>query len=265
MTDTTRNVAIATTLLQQVCSFVLILAALAMAVLTGAALAGLVPWLEMPVALSGAEVAEAGMFAQIGLTVLLLVLVGFLPANARVRRLELTNRDFHISMEDVARAYDYVHRADREGTFQLSREFDAMRDRIEWMRQHPELGAMEHDVLQLAAQMSVESRELAEIYSDEKVERARSFLRQRQQEVEDYRQRISMAQATAGEMKRWMQAVSVEEGLAEKQLERLQKDLAEITDAMKLTGHDRPENVVGMDRPMRRANSAGNSEALPAE
>jgi hypothetical protein len=96
--------------------------------------------------------------------------------------------------------------------------------------------------------MSVESRELAEIYSAEKVERARNFLRQRQKEVEDYRERISMAQATVQEMKRWMQAVSVEEGLAEKQLERLQKDLAEIADAMKLTAQDGGRNVVRMGR-----------------
>ncbi|UWQ20951.1 DNA repair protein [Jannaschia sp. W003] len=263
MTDTTHNVAIATTILQQVCTFVLALAALAMVVLTGAALAGLAPWIDLPLVIGGEPVEGAGMYVQIGFTALLLILAGFLPSNARVRRLELTNRDFHISMEDVARAYDYVHRADREGTFQLSREFDAMRDRIEWMRQHPELGELEHDVLQLAAQMSVESRELAEVYADEKVDRARSFLRQRQGEIEDYRQRISMAQATVHEIKRWMQALSVEEGLAEKQLERLQKDLAEITDAMKLTGHGKTENVVAMG-PSTRRDGTGNSESLPA-
>ncbi|KIT16147.1 hypothetical protein [Jannaschia aquimarina] len=264
MYETPRNVAIATSLLQQVCSFILALAALTMVVLTGAAVFGAIAWPDLPLALGGQDVVQAGMWAQIALTVLLLVLVGFLPSNARVRRLELTNRDFHISMEDVARAYDYVHRADREGAFQLSREFDAMRDRIEWMRQHPELGHLEHDVLQLAAQMSTESRELAEVYSDEKVDRARSFLRQRQQEVEDYRQRISMAQATVQELKRWMQAVSVEEGLAEKQLERLQKDLADITDAMKLTGHSERDKVVGLER-RRKVGGGANTDAVPAE
>ncbi|MCK0166857.1 DNA repair protein [Jannaschia sp. S6380] len=264
MNDTSRNVAIATSLLQQVCSFLLILAALALTALTAAAAAGMMPWPDIPVALGGAEVAQAGMFTQIGLTLILLILVGFLPANSRMRRLELTNRDFHLSMDDVTRAYAAVHAADRQSTFQLSREFDAMRDRIEWMRNHPELADMEHDVLQVAAQMSVESRDLAEIYSDEKVDRARSFLRQRQQEVEDYRQRISMAQATVQEIKRWMQAVSVEEGLAEKQLERLQKDLAEVTDALKLTGHDRAQNVVGIERP-RRKGRAGEAVATPAE
>ncbi|CUH25101.1 hypothetical protein JSE7799_00683 [Jannaschia seosinensis] len=253
MSDTNRHVAVATSLLQQVCTFILLIAALGLTALTAGAFAGLVPWPELTVAVDGTPYAEAGMIGQIGLTILLLILVGFLPANSRVRRLELTNRDFHLSMDDVTRAYAHVHAADREGAFQLSREFDAMRERIDWMRDHPDLAELEHDVLLVAAQMSVESRELADIYSSEKVERARSFLRQRQQEVEDYRTRISMAQATVQEIRRWMQAISVEEGLAEKQIDRLRKDLAEVTDALKLTGYGRKDapNVVGLGRDKR--------------
>ncbi|UWQ16953.1 DNA repair protein [Jannaschia sp. M317] len=262
MTNSTRQLTVLTSVVQQLCTFLLVVIALALTATTAAALFGILPWLDLPVAVGGADVVNAGMFAQLGLTALLLILVGFLPANSRVRRLEVTNRDFHISMSDVAEAYAYVHQADREGTFQLSREFDAMRDRIEWMRQHPDLREMEHDVLQVAAQMSVESHELAEVYTTEKVDRARSFLRQRQQEVDEYRQRISMAQATVGEIKRWMQAVSVDEGLAEKQLERLQDDLAEITDALKLTGHDRPQNVVGLSR---KRSGGAEPMATPAE
>lgn len=260
MTDTSRPVAIATSLLQQICTFALVLVALGLCGATIAAFAGLLPWPDLSVSFGGAEVAQAGMIGQIALTVLALLLVGFLPANGRVRRLELTNRDFHLSMNDVTQAYALVHAADRDGAFQLSREFDTMRDRIDWMRNHPDLADMEHDVLQVAAQMSVESRDIADVYSTEKVDRARSFLRQRQREVEDYRQKISMAQATVQEIKRWMQAVSVEEGLAEQQLDRLQKDLAEVTDALKLTGHARPRNVVGLSR-----RDVGEKMATPAE
>ena len=262
MSDAARHASVVTSILQQVCALILVAAALAMVGLTAAAFAGLVPWLELPVALAGAEVVEAGMWAQIGLTALLLVLVGFLPSTARMRRIEVTARDFHLSMADVARAYEVVHAADREGTFLLEREFDAMRERMEWMRRHPDLSELEHDVLQVAAQMSVESRELAEIYSEEKVERARTFLRQRQKEVEDYRDRIAMAQATVGEMRRWMQSVAAEEGVAEKQLDRLRRDLAEITDAMRLTGHDRQENVVDLSGGRR---SGTDGVATPAE
>jgi hypothetical protein len=262
MDNSERQLHVVTSFVQQICTFLLIAATIGAVTTTVMALLGLLPWLDLQVGFGGTVVENAGMLAQIGLTALLVLLVGFLPSNARVRRLEVTNRDFHISMADVAQAYEYVHRADREGVFQLSREFDTMRERIAWMRQHPDLAEMEYDVLQAAAQMSIESHALAETYSNEKVERARSFLRQRQQEVEDYRQRISMAQATVGEIKRWMQAISVEEGLAEKQMERLQKDLAEVTDALRLTGHDRPQNVVGM---RRRDGAGGDQAATPAE
>ncbi|PWJ19181.1 DNA repair protein [Jannaschia seohaensis] len=262
MTESSSHVAVFVSAVQSFCAFLLILATIAVLGTSAAAAVGVLPWLDIPVSFGGTEVPDAGMYVQIGLGLLLIVLIGFLPANARMRRLEVTNRDFRISMADVAQAYHYVHQADREGTFQLSREFDAMRERIEWMRHHPDLAELEYDVLQAAAQMSVESRDLAQIYSTEKVERARSFLRERQREVEQYRQRISMAQATVGEIKRWMQAVSVEEGLAEKQIERLQKDLAEVTDALKLTGHDRPKNIVGM---RRREGRGGDQMATPAE
>ncbi|TFL18564.1 DNA repair protein [Jannaschia formosa] len=262
MNSAQRPVSVLTYIVQSICAFILVAAAIAVVAASIAAAFGIIPWLELPVAYGGAEVADAGMIAQLAFATLLLAIVGFLPALARVRRLEVTNRDFQLSMADVAQAYQYVHQADREGVFSLSREFDTMRERIEWMRKHPDLGELEYDVLQTAAQMSVESRELAEVYSDEKVERARSFLRERQHEVEDYRQRISMAQATVGEIKRWMQAVSVEEGLAEKQIERLKQDLTEVTDALKLTGYDRPENVVGM---RRREGSGGDKMATPAE
>lgn len=261
MNEVSPPVAVAISLMQQICTFCLVLAAFGLTGVTVAAMLGALPWPDLPVAIGGADVVNGGMIAQLGVTVLLLLLIGFLPTNARVRRLELTNRDFQLSMNDVAQAYSIVHAADREGTFQLSREFDSMRERIDWMRNHPDLAGMEHDILQVAAQMSVESRDIADVYSTEKVDRARSFLRQRQQEVEDYRQKISMAQATVQEIKRWMQAVSVEEGLAEKQLERLQKDLAEVTDALRLTGYDRPQNVVGL----ARRDGTGDKVATPAE
>jgi hypothetical protein len=242
-------VAMATTLLQQISTFVLIIAAFGMVGLSLGSLFGALPWLQLTAGLGETVLPAAGMWVQIGATVLVLALLGFLPSNARVRKLEVTSRDFQISMSDVARAYDAVHRADRDGAFELSREFDAMRDRIAWMREHPDLAELEPDILELAAQMSVESRDLASIYSSAKVERAHRFLRSRQQEVEDYRQRISMAQATVLEIRRWMQAIEVEEGLAEKQLERLQRDLDEITETLEIIEEPVAENVVQIERP----------------
>lgn len=219
-------------LLPQISALLLIGATAAVAALTVGAAAGLVPWLEIEVALRGEPVAGAGAAVQVGVMLLLLALLGFLPSHARVRRLELTSRAFRLSMDDVTRAYAAVHAADRDAAFDLSREFDAVRDRITWMRAHPDLAELEPDVLEVAAQMSTESRDLAEVYSDAKIGRARSFLRQRQTEIEDYRARIALAQSTVDEIRRWMQAVSVEESLAEAQIDRLRQDLADVTDTL---------------------------------
>lgn len=256
------SMALTTMVFQQFSTLLLILAAIGMTGATLGALFGVIPWITLPLGTDGTDVVTLERWPQAIVTLFLLALLGFLPANARVRRLEVTNRDFHISMQDVARAYDAVHRADRDGAFELSREFDAMRDRIAWMREHPDLSELEPDILQLAAQMSVESRDLAAIYTSERVERAHTFLRQRQQEVEDYRQRIAMAQSTVHEIRRWMQAIEVEEGLAETQLERLQKDLDEITDTLEIVEEYVPENVVQIERqaPREAGHRAGKTE-----
>ncbi|WP_299818663.1 DNA repair protein [uncultured Jannaschia sp.] len=258
-----RSLDLATSLLQQVTTALLVATALGLSVLTAGAAAGLLPWPELALSVGGTPVPRAGMFVQIALTGFVLVLLGYLPSVGRVRRLELTNRDFRMSMDDVTRAYALVHAADREGAFGLSREFDAMRDRIEWMRAHPDLAELEPDVLQVAAQMSVESRDLAQVYGREKVERAREFLRQRQHEVEEYRQRIVLAQVNVAEIKRWTHAVDIEEALAEQQLDRLRRDLGEITDSLGLTGPDRKRKVIGL--PRNRRDPGRDTAATPAE
>ena len=61
------------------------------------------------------------------------------------------------------------------------------RERIDYLRQHPDLKLLEADILTLAAQMSQQSHRLAEIYNDERVTRAKDFLQQRQREAEDQR------------------------------------------------------------------------------
>ena len=93
-------------------------------------------------------------------------------------------------MADVAEAYHHAHAGDRQGVFRLSSEFDQVRERIEYLRDHPDLKLLEADVLTLAAQMSQQSHRLAEIYSDERVARAKDFLQQRQEEAEEQQRRI---------------------------------------------------------------------------
>ncbi len=96
----------------------------------------------------------------------------FLPSNARIMRLENSHRRFSIGMRDVAQAYHFAHAADREGIFQMSSEFDAVRECLAYLRDHPDLESLEPALLEAAAQMSHISRELADVYADEKVARA---------------------------------------------------------------------------------------------
>ncbi|MBT0956352.1 DNA repair protein [Alphaproteobacteria bacterium KMM 3653] len=210
-------------------SLVLIVAA-ALAV-TGATLLaafGVLPWLTINAFYGEEALPNAGMYAQIGLTILAIALCFFVPANARMMRLEKTHRDFSLSMQDIAQAYQICHAGDRAGAFTLSSEFDSVRERMAYLRDHPDLRTLEPAVLEVAAQMSHESRDLGEIYSDERMARARLFLRQRQQEIDTFSERMAMAKQTISEVRRWTQQIHVEEAVQATQLERLEKDLMEV-------------------------------------
>lgn len=189
---------------------------------------GFWPWVDLPLNIGGELVDHAGMYVQIFLTVLAAAVCVFLPANARIMRLENSHRSFAMSMDDVARAYGAVHAADRGRTFQLSSEFDSVRERLAYLRDHPDLSSLEPTVLETAAQMSHVSRELAEVYSDEKIDRARSFLRQRQEEVAQFNERLEQAKSISNEMKHWLHEVELEEAVAAAQLARLREEMDEI-------------------------------------
>ncbi|SMX34216.1 DNA repair protein [Actibacterium lipolyticum] len=193
---------------------------------------GVLPWLSFSASYGDTVFTNAGMIAQLGLTALMLALCIFIPSGNRVMALENSHRDFAVRMDDVANAYRASHAADREGVFALSSEFDNMRERITHMRNHPDLGRLEPELLDLAAQMSFQSRDLATVYSDEKVNRARTFLQQRQEELTALGENIGLARQTTDELRRWMQEVSVEEALIEKQMESLTADLSELLPAI---------------------------------
>ncbi len=211
---------------------------LAMALVAGGALAGVVstklaaagvlPWMELPVRFGSFEPAFAGAAFQVGLTVILLLLCAFLPSAIRVMRLEATHREFALRMEDVARAYWVAHAADRTGVFKLQREYDAVRERLRFLRKHPDLEDLDHDLLEVAAQMGNESRELAQIYSDERVARAKEHLSIRQHEAELLSHRIAKAHAATAELRRMMEAVQMDEAMVRSRIARLREELAEI-------------------------------------
>jgi hypothetical protein len=227
-------------------------AAAALAALAATVLAalGVVPWLTLEARFGATPLPEFGTYLQVGLTALLWLLLGTIPSGARMLALERSHRDFRITMEDVANAYHMAHVGDRKGAFRLSSEFDAVRERLEYLRDHPDLRLLEADVLTLAAQMSRQSHKLAEIYSDERVARAKDFLRQRQQEAEAQQARIVEALAVAREIGRWSSQVELEEAVVASQLQSLDEQLQAVLPAL---GYN-------LDRPAQDPDAAAEAE-----
>ena len=197
---------------------------------TIAAALGYLPWLELTARFGETTLPWAGMALQIFLTVLLVTLVFFLPSASRVLALENSHRNFRVSMNDVARAYHVAHTADRAGVFTMSSEFDAVRERLAFLRDHPKVDGLGYlgfiaDVMEVAAQMGEQARDLADIYSDEKVSRARKFLAQRQEDAERQQERIVEALHVCREMKRWANQVELEESVVASQLAQLDDQL----------------------------------------
>ena len=185
-------------------------------------------WIDLSLSYDGAVIENAGMYAQIGLTALAVALCFFLPSNRRIMQLENSHRSFTIGMEDVARAYAAVHAADRADSFRLSSEFDSVRERLAYLRDHPDLSTLEPALLEVAAQMSHISRELAEVYADDRIDRARSFLKERQREVELINERLDQAKQINTDLKHWAHEVELEESVAAAQLERLRAEMRDI-------------------------------------
>lgn len=221
-------VSLARMVFQRAAFAAIVLTALALAAYSIACAFGYADWLILPLQFGNVLVPGAGMMVQSGITGLFLLLCFFLPTNARVMALENSHRRFHIGMQDVARAYHTAHTADRAGLFTLSSEFDSIRERIAFLREHPDLVELEAPLLEVAAQMSHISRELAQVYSDRNVVRARDFLIARQQEIEDFNTRLDGAKGLLAELRPWLDRIEIDEQIARAQLERLCDELVQI-------------------------------------
>lgn len=243
---------VAQALTQQAFGGLIALLALGLTAASVAAALGALPWPDLTLGFGGQPVAHAGMWVQLGLTVLVVALTFFLPANARMAQLERSHRSFAMGMTDVAQAYRIAHAGDRAGAFALSGEFDAMRARLEQLRNHPDLAHLEPELLQLAAQMSHETRDLARTYSDDKVNRAKLFLKQRQEEAQALTDRLAAARRTCDELRRWLADIEAEERIAQVQIRRLEADLKEILPTLGYDfDHAEPTdaNVVSLPKP----------------
>lgn len=158
--------------------------------------AGVLPWPVLPLGLSDGRTVNAAPGVLLGLVFLGLLLLVYMPANWRLRALENSHRSFQVGMADVANAYWAAHEADREGIFTLHSEYDSVKERYHFLREHPDLKTLEPEILEMAAEMSHTSRDLALRYSDEAVTRARAFLEERTDEATRLETEISTA-ATA--------------------------------------------------------------------
>ena len=255
-------------LMQRVACLLFICLGVGLAGYTALAAMGVVPWLAMPLQFGETLVADGGTWLQVGVTLLAFGLIFFLPTNARVMALETSHRKFHMNMRDVARAYSASHKADREGVFTLPSEFDSVRERIAWLRDHPDLGDLEPSVLEVAAQMSHVSRDLAQTYSDRNVARARDFLTARQTEIDELNDRLVEAKQIANEIRQWNNRVELEEDVAEAQMVRLCEELEEILpEILPETAHrEAPLVLAQTDRTSERVSgwTSGPAEAHPA-
>jgi len=214
--------------IQWIASALIVVAGLTLAGVTLAGALGYLPVLTLPLQFGDTLLPQAGLLVQAGLAIFLLAIVACLPSGMRTLALETSHRDFQISMSDVAEAYRICHAADRGGVFMLSEQFDAVKERIKYMRDHPDLGHLEPDILETAAEMSYASRELAETYSDENVARARSFLAHRQEEVAIYEDRIDRALTACRDLRRQREAVGVDEDMIESRLRAMDEEFGPL-------------------------------------
>lgn len=239
---------LASWLMQRLTFFLLITLAAAAVALTLCSAFGIASWIDWPLQIGGETYAWAGMAAQIAVTVLLVGLCFFLPSHKRITQLETSHRQFQIGMDDVARAYAVAHAQDRKDAFKLSGEFDAIRERLGFLRDHPDLATLEPTVLEAAAQMSHISSEMADIYSDRKVDRARQVLKERQHEIAEFNLRLEEAKIVSTELKSWLDLVEMEESVANAQLDRLKDDLADVLPALgiEIVGVEKEAEVIDL-------------------
>lgn len=216
-------------------------------------LLGVLPWLQIDARIGDARIPGFGPAIQVLFTLFCIALIAVLPASTRVLRLEHTHRTFNLTMDDIVRAFQAAHAADRAEVFTLKDDFSAVKERLEFLRKHPNLANLEPEILETAAQMSFLSRDLAEVYSDEAVTRAREFLLQRQTEIQRQRGEIDAALATSQELKRWSEDLHSEEEAARRLIDRVGKDLEEVLPQLGYELRRKDTNVLALPRSMERA------------
>ena len=132
---------------QQAAMLLLVVLACCSLLWTAAAMAGLLPWLSILAAGADKTIYDIGVGVQIGVTLVLTSFWFFLPSHQRVLRLETSHRRFQLNMDDVARAFEAVLAKDKEGAFHLTGEFDAVRERLQYLHSRFDLAQLDPELL----------------------------------------------------------------------------------------------------------------------
>lgn len=211
--------------LQLLAAGVLALAAIAALILTGLSAAGVQPWLNVTAAFGETALPWAGPALQIGVTVLLVAVASFLPSSLRVARLEHSHRRFEIDMDDITKAYRAAHMADRAETFEMRREFDAVRERYKFLKEKTNLSEIDDQLLIIGAQMSEQSRDLAERFSDRRVARVKEGLERRREDVDALEARLDEIKAKAVKLARMRDDVEIDDDQLDVRIDALRAEL----------------------------------------
>jgi hypothetical protein len=187
----------------------------------GLAWAEVVTWPVLTVTLADGTTLNALIYASYAMSLLGIIIAALIPGSKRVLALEQSHRDFKISLDDVGQAFNIVFAADRNGMFKLQHEFDSVRERLEFLQSYPDLKNQEPEILTLAAQMSYQSRYLAQAFSTETVSRAEDFLRQRTYELQRGEQRIEDAQKILQRVRSEASSLALSEQVQDSQMTRI--------------------------------------------
>jgi len=156
-------------------------------------------------------------------------------------------RSFCISMDHVTRAYTISHQEDRTGRFTLSSQFDAMRERMGVLLQHPDLEALTPDLRVVAAQMSVVSRDLAQRYSDQTVKDAYALIDQCERDCERLEKLITVGLKAEVGIREQARRVDIRLATANSQLQSIVEAIDRELEPLNLSlNQDQLSSVVNM-------------------
>ena len=131
--------------------------------------------------------------------------------------------------------------ADRAETFEIRREFDDIRQRYKYLKGQPGLAEIDDELLTLGAQMSHESRDLAETFSDRRVARVRENLQQRKEDAAALEDRLEKIKTETVGLERLKEDLGISDQELADRIISLQSTLTELQ--LPEAANDDPDDV----------------------